>query len=259
MKYLDKTYIELIKKSYTYDVWEQFSSAWSIVHSLYKHNYCESFEEVSNIPKIIHQIWLGGQVPEKYIKYIKSWRKFNPDWEYKLWQDKDIDSINLTKREIFAQAVNNGMRSDILRYEILHQQGGIYIDIDFECLKPFDDLLYLDFFTGISYDKQLCLYNGLIASIPNHPIINRCVNTLKDIYKGNKASIIMDITGPYYFTRCFLSELKNITKGIVAFPMDFFYPLPNNVRETSTPYEYVQPCSYAIHHWDVSWIKKKVK
>ena len=38
----------------------------------------------------------------------------------------------------FLQAKNFGCKSDIARYEILHKFGVIYVDTDFEALKPID-------------------------------------------------------------------------------------------------------------------------
>jgi hypothetical protein len=129
----------------------------------------------------------------------------------------------------------------------------LYVDTDFECLRSFDDFLHLNFFTGISYDRSLQLYNGLIACVPDHPIINACTK-IDGFYDGHKGSRIIELTGAYHFTRCFL---KNITSGTVAFPMDYFYPYPNNVRGTGDPYKYVTDRSYAIHHWAVSWTKAR--
>jgi mannosyltransferase OCH1-like enzyme len=255
MKYLSDSWEALISNSYGYNAKMQAEMpAWDIVRTLYINNYVLSNDTEQHIPKKIHQIWLGGKLPEKYIRFSDSWQDKNPTYEYKLWTDKDVDSIIMSKRNIFNQCHNKGMKSDILRYEILRQQGGIYVDTDFECLKPLDDLLYLDFFTGISYDAEMVLYMGLIATVPNHPIIVNCVNDVNRGYVGNNAMEIMDITGPYFFTRSFLKGVTKDTKGVVAFPMSYFYPMPNNVRHESDPYKYILPNSYAIHHWAVSWL-----
>lgn len=259
MKYLNPTYDEMIKKSYAFDYMAQHSKEWIKVRELYEQNYVNTTDVVPNIPKKIHQIWLGSPLPDKYKMYTKSWVKKHPDWEYKLWTDKDASSIHIEKREIFDKATNQGMKSDILRYEILRQFGGLYVDTDFECLKPFDDLLYLDFFTGIGYDSLLQLYIGLIASVPHHIILDNTLSEIKSDYTGNKGSVIMNTTGANIFTKAFVESVRNNTTGVVAFPPDFFYPFPNNVRKTDYPYQYVQECSYAIHHWAVSWSKAKIK
>jgi hypothetical protein len=216
-------------------------------------NYHQNNSE-QRIPKKIHQIWLGGKLPEEFKKFTYTWSKFHPTWEYKMWTDADVDKIEITSRKYFQQSINPAMRSDILRYEILRQFGGLYVDTDFECLKPFDDLLYLDFFTGIGYDGVLQLYNGLIASIPNHPVMNDCAH-ITTPYRGDKGSIAIEDTGANHFTRCFLKHAKG---NMVAFPMDFFYPYPNNLKGEGDRYSYVSENTYAIHHWAVSWARENL-
>ena len=54
------------------------------------------------IEKIIHQVWLSKndeyedvQAPEKYKKYIRAWKEYNPDFVYKFWSGREI--LNLIK------------------------------------------------------------------------------------------------------------------------------------------------------------------
>jgi mannosyltransferase OCH1-like enzyme len=240
-----------------YAIEEDNSPTWKIVSDLFAINYTEATDTQPRIPKIIHQIWLGGEVPVKYKQYMDSWRQFNPTWGYKLWTDKDVNDIFITKRSIFDACKNQGMRSDILRMDILRQYGGLYVDTDFECLRPFDDLMNLKFFCGIAYGDVFVLYVGLIASVPNHPIINACVNNLDTPYRGHGGMEIMQSTGPYYFTKCFLENVDTDPSGVVVFPTSFFYPMPNVMRNRCDPYGYIQEYSYALHHFHVSWQENK--
>jgi len=254
MRYTAEDFDTLIKKSYNYSQKEQDDSIrWKLLKKLYNENYVNNDDTSHNIPRKIHQIWLGGEMPDRFKKWCDTWREFNPDYEYKLWTDKDIDHIYIEHRDIFNKARNLGQKSDILRYEILRQQGGIYVDTDFECLKSFDDLLFLDFFTGITTDADAQLYIGIIGCVPNHPIMNICATSIKP-YAGNDGNGVMNATGPFYFTRCFFSNVSEYTQGVVAFPMDFFYPFPNNVRFSHDAYTFVTSCSYAVHHWKTSWL-----
>ena len=44
------------------------------------------------IPKIIHACWLGSaEMPQVYKNYIEGWKKLNPDFEVKVWTDKDFE------------------------------------------------------------------------------------------------------------------------------------------------------------------------
>ena len=264
MIYIAETYDTLIRKSYEYSQEKQdISPNWEVLRTLYEKNYTSqtylSHTPEQKIPKKIHQIWLGGNFPKQYKQWAKSWLKFNRGWEYTLWTENNIRDIVLTKGEkkTYRSIKNVAQKSDFLRYHILNQFGGVYVDTDFECLKSFDDLLYLDFFTGIGYLAEVELYIGLIASIPRHPILQNIIEGMVDIPKGNRWRVIFNSTGSYYFTRKFFETVKFNAEGVVAFPMNFFYPFPNNVRKEGHPYRYVSSCSYAIHHWEVSWLKKQ--
>lgn len=250
-----KSFQEMCSRSYAFD-WDLFRNSpdWNNAEKLFYSNY-KTAETETKIPKIIHQVWIGGELPEKYKVFAESWKKFHPDWQYILWDDEKIATLPKKRQYIFDKATSAGMKSDIVRYEILRQHGGLYVDTDFECLKPFDDLMGLEFFTGISYDSSFQAYIGLIASIPNHPIMNCCINTMNTAYAGNKGSIIMNVTGANHFTKAFNACSKG-SKNIVAFPTEFFYPFPNNKRNLEDPYKYVTENSYAIHHWAVSWVKQ---
>lgn len=257
MKYTDETYDELVKQTYCQIDGEYVNSeASQFLKKLYENNYLLTTGE-QKIPKRIHQIWLGSPIPEKYKRLGDTWILKHPGWEYKLWTDEDVAGFGLEKWQIFRGSNNWGQKSDIFRYEILKRYGGIYVDTDFECIKPFDDLLYLNFFTSLAYEMKVELYIGLIATVPNHPIINRCVQKLRLLPKGKGYHHIFESTGSYHFTRCFMEEAKNSPCGVVAFPMGFFYPWPNNQRKHHHPNSFIKPYSYAIHRWAVSWTKVK--
>jgi mannosyltransferase OCH1-like enzyme len=75
------------------------------------------------IPKVLHFIWLGGNIPSKYIPMIDSWRQYHPLWDVRLWGDEDIISFETSNPKLFEilrNAPNYGMKSDILRYEVFY-------------------------------------------------------------------------------------------------------------------------------------------
>lgn len=258
-----ESFYSLVKKSYCFnqDSYNQ-NPKWQILRVLYDKNYVfAENKEYQIIPKKIHQIWLGSTIPSTFKKLTETWQKYNPDWEYKLWTDDNIDDIDIPDRKLFNSIKNMGQKSDYLRYHILNQFGGVYADTDFECLKPFDPLLYLDFFVGVGYPSDVELYIGLMGSIPGHPILQQIVHSLHhwSNLDGDKWQNVFNTTGTYFFTRNFFAIVRGFKRGIVAFPTDFFYPFPNNVRKNGNSHDYIQPNSYALHHWAVSWSKTKSK
>eukprot|EP00479_Gromia_sphaerica_P006989 TRINITY_DN2164_c0_g2_i1.p1 TRINITY_DN2164_c0_g2~~TRINITY_DN2164_c0_g2_i1.p1 ORF type:complete len:199 (-),score=32.80 TRINITY_DN2164_c0_g2_i1:348-944(-) len=179
------------------------------------------------IPKLIHQIWLGGKMPERYKKWNESWGKFHPDWQYKLWIDDDVQSFQFAEpvRKLFEDAPTFVEKSDIFRYAILLKFGGIYVDTDFECLQPFDVLHEqsgLEVYAGISNTGTIELNIGIIGAVPNHDLIKLCLHSIKPS-TGHpiSAESILERTGPYHFTRIFMSYINENNATVVGFPVTF--------------------------------------
>ena len=214
------------------------------------------------IPKKIHMIWLGSDPPEFVWKMFDSWKRMHSDWSVKLWTQRDVEPFHLKNEQIYKAAKNWGEKSDIFRYEILEREGGIYVDADFECLRPFDDICKrADFFTGVAYSEGVPhFYNGLIGCRPGHPIIRRCVNDLRVGCGDNDFQRILHATGPHYFSGCIRSCMASTEdlEVFVPFPVTFFYPFPDTRRDSYSDTElvkrdWVRPWSYAIHYWKLSW------
>lgn len=258
MIYNNAPFNQQIRSSDCFDepTYQKYIHQWKQLEHLYNKNYIHNINTIPLIPKIIHHIWLGGDLPAKYQKYVESWKEFNTEYIFKFWDDKNTKDLDMINRSKFDQTKNLGQKSDILRYELLYKYGGMYVDTDFECLKSFDDLTTLRFFTGVAYPTTVEMYIGLIASIPEHPIIKSCIYDMGDI-DDRDAVKVMSTTGNYHFTRCFLKTIEKDQDKIVAFPMDFFYPFPNTTRATCVGEDrkrFIKDCSYAIHHWGVSWL-----
>jgi len=237
-------------------------SDWKIVRMLYNEHVLNNpkWSDKPRIPKIIHHIWLGSPFPEKYKVLYETWKKNHPDWEFILWTDEDIEAFGLTNKDVYDETPNYGARSDIARYEILYRIGGLYVDTDFECLKSFDVLHHCcDFYSGAAAWDQVLIYCGLIGSAPGHPILKKCINSVR--VRGNKKETCDDIqnrTGPYFLTRCFFNAVKDCTGPTVIFPSTYFYPWPHyeaNNRNRDWIMRRVKPETFAIHHWHVSWAK----
>jgi len=211
------------------------------------------------IPKIIHQIWIGSPLPDAFKRFQQSWIKHHPDWQYILWTDKEIDKFNLENRNLYEATVNYGAKSDIARYEILYRIGGLYVDTDFECLKPMDIFHHcFDFYTGTAYFKTSTAFMAIIGSVPGHPILRYCIDNLdaEKILNPKKSIDILMSTGPGYFSKALNQHLLTESDASVAFPPGYFYPWPHYNKDENTPEQiqrFIRPETFAIHHWQASW------
>ncbi len=250
---------------YYHPAFIQEKLAWKKAYDLYNKNFVNNnfTNKELLIPKKIHQIWLGSDLPYKHRKMQATWLKYHPEWEYKLWTDKDIEELGLYNKQLYDQAVTYAEKADIARYEILYRFGGLYVDTDFECIQPFDIFNYnLEFYAGIEYNKELRVNNALIAAKPAHPILKKCVEkigTYPIILKPHLTprqiyiETLVQKTGPAYFTRVIFEEIDNTT-SLVLFPNTFFYPF--NSGKQLLAYSFIKPETFAMHHWDMSWVKR---
>lgn len=153
-----------------------------------------------HVPKVIHFIWIGPKpFPRESIENVRSWVAKHPDWKIKFWTDRDRplphkqmelarvqDLKFLHLHDCYLKSDNYAEKSDLLRYEILYQEGGIYIDHDVKCFQSFEPLCRAyDFYCGMEMPYQTSLSttvlptNNLIGSRPGHPILKSSMEWLE--------------------------------------------------------------------------------
>jgi hypothetical protein len=151
------------------------------------------------IPHVVHFIWLGPRpFPPQSVENVRTWLARNPGWKVKFWTDRKrpppCEGMEVCQVQDFyfsrlgrcyEESENWGEKSDLLRYEILYQEGGVYADHDANCLRPFADL-------HAGYDLYCCLEtphppfvgrsitagNGVIGSRAHHPVLAAVINRI---------------------------------------------------------------------------------
>ena len=206
------------------------------------------------IPKIIHQIWIGSPLPQVFKKYMNTWKQMHSDWEYKLWTDENVHELfPLYNQRFYDETESMGVKSDLLKWEIIYRFGGLYVDTDYECLKPLDLLHYTyDFYTGFQPLDAFFVQLGaaLYAAYPKHPILKHCIETIKDDWHHKGAP---KKSGPCHFSKSFMAVAGKNQSRDIAFPAFYFYPLGS--KETLLQREqWVQDGAYAVHHLAMSWM-----
>jgi len=223
------------------------------------HNLSVVEDREARIPKIIHQIWLGSPVPESFIALQESWIEYHlgREWRYKLWTDADVAQMQLYNQEFYDETDNYGVKSDILRWEIVYAYGGIYADMDAECLRSFDELLSYDFFTALQPLDTFFVQLGaaLFGATPGHPILKHCIETIKHDWhlKGAPKK-----TGPVHFTKSFCAMAGKNGMRDIALPAYYFYPLGSQEVQEKRK-EWTDNGAYAVHWWAKSWMPKNYR
>ena len=253
-----KTNPETVFRHQTYKkLWNKFLGKRSV----------NSVSMEQKIPKILHFVWLGSQVPGRLKKFIASWIDKHPDWTYKIWKDDDAQEFGLENIKAFNANKNFGFKSDLFRYEILYRHGGIYLDCDFLCLDSLDFIHDNISFYACFFQNSI-VANGLIGSVANHPILHKCIyefNKNLVITQPNEDIKIQIESGPAYFTRKIFDYLKTDgdDQDIVIFPTNYFFSFDPTKKNqfwkgnitlanslASLPEEAI-----GVHYWATSWVK----
>lgn len=166
----------------------------------------ENKDDIKNlIPKHIHQTYKTDEIPEQWIQAQKQCIDLHyPDYNYTLWTDYMVHSFLEEKYAWFLPTYDayehNIQRADALRYFVLREYGGIYIDLDDVCERKLDPLLqYPAFFRKTS---PLGVSNDVMGTVPNHPLFVEFTENLERFSKINILNIpyitIMFSTGPMF-------------------------------------------------------------
>ena len=210
------------------------------------------------IPKVLHYIWLGGNpTPKIFNKCLESWKKYCPDWEIKRWDESnlDIDCCNYCRQAYNSKKI--AFASDVLRFHILKNYGGVYVDIDVEFLKSIDELLVNKAFSGFE-SSNLVNPGVIIGAEPNHLIIKEILeeysHKIFEFKPGNQITVCNILTDKLkkYGLVC-----DNTTQDLGDFKVyasEYFSPkslTDGKIRKTKN--------TMTVHHFEGSWLRKRDK
>ncbi|MCU0905723.1 MAG: hypothetical protein MUE83_17925, partial [Tabrizicola sp.] len=177
------------------------------------------------VPRRIGHIWIGPHPAP--LDWMRSWSDAHPGWTYRLY-----DNDYLTGRRFRCQAqINEYFRrgkyagvSDLMRYEILFEEGGFLPEADSVCLHPVDDLLtearactVYEFAEG-----KTGMMSPFLASEPGNPVIGRVIDRLSGLDPEAMGSP-WTTTGNGFLRRFFLAN-KALKSQVTIFPSHYFIP-----------------------------------
>jgi mannosyltransferase OCH1-like enzyme len=142
-------------------------------------------------------------------KYMNTWRDMNPEWEHIVWNDEKIAEKypngfrNQSKIEEIEEWAG---KADIMRYEILLDFGGIYIDADSICTNSLDDH-FLKHDSFACFENEQCrgnlIANGYLGSIKNSnlmKILVEKISKMKSVSHAKTGKMAWQCVGPLFFT-----------------------------------------------------------
>lgn len=215
-----------------------------------------------SIPKIIHYCWLSNDpIPESLQRCMDSWKKYLPDYEFLRWNFDRFDiNSSVWVKEAF-EAKKYAFAADYIRCYALYHYGGIYLDMDVEVLKPFDDLLNLPYFlcqecdrTGIEAavmgaKKKTSLFEKMVEYYAEKHFI------CGDTYDTRVLPEIMESIIQSHFRMRNIKDIQDFdySRDVVSvLPTDWFSP-----KSFSDGKIYLTNNTYTIHHFAGSWLNEE--
>ena len=210
--------------------------------------------ESMSIPKIIHYCWFGDkEIPEKDRKNIEGWKKLNPDYEFRFWNEQNYD---VKKNKYMKQAYEKkklGFVPDYARTDIIYQYGGFYFDTDVELLKPLDELLENECIMGFQNSKEVNHGQGF-AAVPKHHLIKGLLDVYENLDFVNEDGSLNLIPSPVFLTQYLkekglqLNGEEQYVEGALILPTEYFCPIDYESRKIE-----ITKNTIGIHHYAASW------
>lgn len=195
------------------------------------------------------------------LPYSISWVGRNPDYDFRVINKLQADDFMLRHysddqwlMDIHDGLRNHGPKSDLMRYELMYIEGGVYSDTDVTCLKPIDTWIPLEWrdrvkaivgiegdslggpvISGMLWDVQFGQWT--VAAVPRHRLFKNMIDSVKErLYelcelKGttiDKLAMteieIMNTTATALWSETIFKELQRITANSDA-PLEKFSDL----------------------------------
>ncbi|WP_206241875.1 glycosyltransferase [Novosphingobium terrae] len=176
------------------------------------------------IPKVFHFIWVGDE-SRRPDNCIQTWRDAHPDWTFRIWGNDELAAgnwINTMHMRAMSQRELNGV-ADMMRWEILHEHGGIVFDADSVCRRPLDDS-FLDCEAFACWENEIAR-PGLIAAgyfgcEAGNPFVGQIIADIQ-----NEPTVVdrmaWESVGPMRLTQ---SYRQHVYTPLRIYPSHYFIP-----------------------------------
>ena len=204
----------------------------------------------TSIPRLVHQICLGGTLPETVRRNVDELKSRNPGWEHRLYDDAAAErciaehyGAAMLRRWRRIAPEYAAARADLFRYLVLYRAGGVYIDLKSRFTRPIDEVIRGDEgfilsrwrngagqpHEGWGLHADLAGLPGgeiqqwHVIAAPGHPflraVIERVVRNI-DRYSVRGAGVgwigVLRITGPIAYTLAITPLLDRYACRVIA-------------------------------------------
>jgi len=223
-------------------------------------------------PRILHQTWKTTEIPSNLRGFVQSCKAMNSDYEYHLWTDQDLYQFIHRFFPQYAAAYDNFAqnieRVDFARYAIMYQIGGVYADLDIQCVKPFDSLLVrnqpifgdepVEHRERLYNNRKHVICNALLISPPRNSLWLKIMDFIVRTYHPTHGPVYN--TGPMALTRMYEQTPRAFDGALITNPCIFYAQSDHMTNNTQDGVPFIsRECDLAdaitIHRWAHTWVQ----
>jgi mannosyltransferase OCH1-like enzyme len=229
------------------------------------------------IPMNIYQTWYTTNLPTHMKKCVEQLKNNNPEFNHYLYDDNEC--LKFIKENYDDEVVNaynslvpGAYKADLWRYCILYINGGIYIDIKFECINEFKFISLLDkeyivldrkvgWYNKGWHNIQKGIYNGLMICKPKNKLLFEMIKTIINNIKNNFYGLnSLNPTGPILYGITYEKYNKLINNYELTYAENGIHILYNKVPilKIYNKYRDEQKSYQKTRHYGVLWDNKHI-
>jgi len=248
-----------------------------LLNETYGYQFASFVSPPEPIPRIIHQLWIGKskKPPLDIMETCKQLHSQN-GWQYIFWTDENLPNITMTEAFRAVPQSDYLRKADLYRIEILAQYGGIWVDADTYCLRPFDDLVQddLSLFSGYHNlknphlqkeqygEREFLIETNVMGASKAHPIIMEVVKLFQNNSKEATKAAPWKTTGPLRMTEYWKKFQGKLSMHHSNYPCYYFVPyhaleLTKTNEQEKFQDKAIRYRSYAANTWGTTLAKYK--
>jgi len=175
------------------------------------------------IPKTLMHIWIGDLPPPT--QWMETWRRWHPDWNYRLIDNGYLSHTTFRNQPLideYLRRMDFAGAADLIRYEVLFNDGGFIAEADSICQRN-TDALWKRACAYTIHENEIVrkgLYSPILAAEPGNQFVGLLIETLGQLKPHELRSAWKTVGNR------FLGEMiaNHQPDNLVIFPSHYFLP-----------------------------------
>ena len=174
-----------------------------------------SEDDELNIEKKMTHIWIGPN--DAPTKWMNTWKDKHPDWEYSVFTDEmlwDRKWKNQSLIEEYYKRRKFAGAHDLIRYELIYEQGGFWPSADSICLERVDELFSSPAHHAYTvYENEVArpgYCSPILAANSDNNVLGAIIDELHKLQPRQLNTHPFMSTGNHFLSK-FLPQFDNVT------------------------------------------------